>query len=231
MESQRVLVIDDDPVLLESLSAALCPPYRVFTAQTSQAALSTLAAESVHLVLLDLCLGEEDGATLLPEIRKRTGAPILLMTGFGTHDNLVRSVRVRPDDFLEKPFDIAQLQARVTRLLGGVRTLEERLESVRSRMEREYATRLTLARLAREAGMSPRELRGAFAARFGKTPHAYLVECRMKRAAGLVADGRGLKEIAGEVGYGSASNLSAAFRRHHGLAPRAYRARAEAQGN
>ena len=230
MESYRVLIVDDDPILLESLSAALSPPYCVRTARDSQAALAALAAEPVHLVLLDLCLGEEDGVSLLDEIRTRTSAPILLMTGFGSHDNLVRSIRARPDDFLEKPFDLAELQARVAGLLGRSRTLGERLERVRAKIQREYAARLTLARLARAAGMSPRELREAFVARYGKTPHAYLVACRMGQAADLLAGGRGLKEIAGEVGYGSASNFSSAFRRHHGLAPRAYRARAGAQG-
>ncbi len=226
MESPRVLIIDDDPILLESLGAALCPPYRILTALDSRAALAALAAEAVHLVLLDLVLGDEDGAALLPEIRTRTLAPILLMTGFGTHENLVRSIRARPDDFLEKPFGLPDLQAKVAMMLGRARTLGERLERVRAKIEREFATRLTLERLARVSGLRPRELRVAFIGHFGKTPHAYLEECRMARAAALLAGGRGLKEIAGEVGYGSASNLSAAFRRYHGLAPRAFRTKA-----
>lgn len=226
MESQRVLVIDDDPILVEGLSTALAPPYRILTALNSPAALRLLAAEPIHLVLLDLCLGDEDGAALLPEIRKRTVAPVLLMTGFGTRENLVRSIRARPDDFIEKPFDVADLQARVARLLGRLQTLEERLERVRAKMEGEYGTRLTLGRLAKDVGMSPRELRAVFVTRFGKTPCAYLTERRMKQAARLLIGGRGLKEIAREVGYGNASNFSTAFRRHHGMTPRAYRARA-----
>ncbi len=231
MESQRVLIVDDDALLLESLSAALSPTYCVLTARDSRAALTALAAEAVHLVLLDLVLGDEDGVALLPEIRARTSAPILLITGFGSHDNLVRSIRARPDDFLEKPFNLLELQGKMAALLGRTKTAEERLERVRAKIEREHTTRLTLMRLARVAGMRPRELRAAFVARFGKTPHAYLVECRMRRAADLVAGGRGLKEIAGEVGYGSASNFSVAFRRHHGLAPRAYRAKGEGKAN
>ncbi len=224
MESPQLLIVDDDPTLLESLSTALCPPYRVLTAQDSRTALAVLSSETAHLVLLDLVLGDEDGAALLPEIRKRTLAPILLMTGFGTHENLVRTIRARPDEFLEKPFSLPDLYSKVTTLLGRARMLGEKLERVRTKIEREYGAHLTLEQLARVAGMSPRELRSAFIRQLGKTPHAYQVECRMMRAATLLACGRGLKEIAEEVGYGSASNLSAAFRRHHGLAPRAYRA-------
>jgi DNA-binding response OmpR family regulator len=230
VESLRVLIVDDDPILLESLSAALSPTYCVLTARDSRAALIALVDEAIHLVLLDLVLGDEDGVALIPEIRARTSAPILLITGFGSHDNLVRSIRARPDDFLEKPFNLAELHGKMAALLGRPKTVETRLERVRAKIEREYATRLTLERLARASGMRPRELRAAFTARYGKTPHAYLVECRMRRAAGLVAGGRGLKEVAGEVGYGSASNFSVAFRRHHGLAPRVYRAKGGVQG-
>jgi DNA-binding response OmpR family regulator len=231
VEAQRVLIIDDDPALLESLSAALCPSYRVHTARNAAAALADLTVEPVDLVLLDLCLGDEDGAALLPEIRKRTSAPVLLMTGYGTRDNLIQSIRARPDDFLEKPFAIAELQTRMSALLGKRRTLDERLGQVRSLLAREYAAPLTLAGLAREAGMSPRELREAFTRRFGETPTACLLARRMDEAARLVANGFGLKEIAVRVGYRSASNLSAAFRRHFGIGPRAYRERRRAQGS
>jgi AraC-like DNA-binding protein len=226
VESHRILVIDDDPALLESLSAALCPPWHVLPALTLQAARALLETMRADLVLLDLCLGEEDGAGLIPEIRRRTDAPILLMTGFGTHANLVRSIRARPDDFLEKPFDMHELRRRVAALLGAGRAAPDRLDDIRRRIEREHARRLPLQVLARQAGLSARELRGLFMRRFGVTPHAYQVECRMQHAAALLSGARVVKQVAVEVGYASPNNFSAAFKRLHGLSPSAFRSQA-----
>ena len=223
MESQRILVIDDDLALLESLSALLCPPYLVLSARSAPDALAAVAAGQLDLVILDLCLGDEDGALLLSEIRRRTDAPVLLMTGFSSRENLLRSIRARPDDFLEKPFDGRELLARVAVLLSERRAESDRLERIRARIEREYPRRLTLSMLARQAGMGPRAFRAAFLHRFGVTPHAYLLVCRMRRAAHLLGGARGVKEVAADVGYASASNFSAAFKRRHGLSPRAFR--------
>jgi AraC-like DNA-binding protein len=229
VESQRILVIDDDPALLESLTAALVPPYSLLTALDGPAALALLAASRVDLVLLDLCLRDADGAALIPEIRRVTPAPILLMTGYATHDNLVRGIRARPDDFLEKPFSLGELRRRLTALLGAPRQAPDRVEAIRQRIDREYAQRLTLAVLARQVGMSPPELRTAFQRRYGMTPHAYLVECRMRHAARLLAGAGEIKRVADEVGYASPSNFSTAFKRMRGLSPSCFRAQT-AQG-
>jgi AraC-like DNA-binding protein len=230
VESQRILVIDDDPALLESLAAALVPPYCVLTALDGPAALALLAATRVDLVLLDLCLRGADGAALIPEIRRASPAPILLMTGHATHDNLVRGIRARPDDFLEKPFSLEELRRQMTAILGVPRPAPDRVEAIRQRIDREYAHRLTLAVLARQAGMSPPELRTAFQRRYGMTPHAYLVECRMRQAARLLAGAGEIKRVSGEVGYASPSNFSIAFKRMRGLSPSCFRAQA-AQGD
>lgn len=230
MDAPRVLVLDDDPALLESLGAALCPPYAVLPAATAQAALALLDRSPVDVVLLDLCLGGEDGAGLVPEIRRRTAAPILLMTGYGTHANLLKSIQARPDDFLEKPFTLPDLLARLAALLARAAPAPDRLEAVRRRIEREYTRRLTLALLARQAGMSGRELRTTFLRRFGTTPHAYLLACRMRRATTLLDGTRGIKQVAVEVGYHNASNFSAAFKRLHGLSPSAFCAEIQRQG-
>jgi len=226
VESQRILVIDDDPALLESLAAALVPPYCVLAALDAPAALARLAGSRVDLVLLDLSLGKADGATLVPEIRRASPAPILLMTDCATHEDLVRGIRARPDGLIEKPFSLEELRRHLAALLGTPRPAPDRVEAVRQRIDREYAHRLTLAVLARQAGMSPRELRTAFQRRYGITPHVYLVECRMRQAARLLAGAGEIKRVSGEVGYASPSNFSIAFKRMRGLSPSSFRAQA-----
>jgi AraC-like DNA-binding protein len=96
-------------------------------------------------------------------------------------------------------------------------------------MHQDFGKPWTLEALARTAGLS----RAAFAARFagtvGATPMRYLLGCRMRRAMTMLRDeGATLAEVAEAVGYGSEAALSAAFKRHAGVAPGAFRRAAAA---
>ncbi|MGE5850144.1 MAG: response regulator, partial [Candidatus Methylomirabilota bacterium] len=185
MDPRRILIIDDDPSLIESVTAALAPPHRVRAASNGQGALACLRTEPTDLVILDIVLGAEDGLDLLPHLRRLTPAPILVFTGFGTHENLLRAIRVKPDDFLDKPVHLHALRSRIAALLRGGVDDPDQLERVRARIGREFDRPLTTAYLARSAGMSRRHLRRAFAERFGLTPRAYLEQIRMAQAVSL----------------------------------------------
>jgi DNA-binding response OmpR family regulator len=226
MEPQRILIVDDDPALIEALDAALRPVYTVLGARSGAQAVALLTIHQVDLIILDLVLGHEDGLELLPRLRALTAAPVLLLTAFGTHENLVRIVRAKPDDYLEKPFGLADVRSRVAALLGGVAAEADPVERARAILEREYDRRLPLAGLARRVGMSPGRLQREFKRRFGATPAAYLTERRMRRAARqLRATPRLVKEIAMGVGFPNPNNFATAFKRHHGVSPRSFRTR------
>ena len=228
MKPKRVLIIDDDASLLDALTTALCPPYRVLAALDSAVAFALLGNDPVDLIILDLYLGAEDGLDLLPRLRALTPAPVLLLTGFGTRENLLRVIQAKPDDFLEKPVGVMPLRARVSALLGEVFPANDPIERVRARIASDYKRPLTLRALARLAGMSQAGFRRVFAGRFGVTPAIYLKQCRMRQAAVLLADPTQLvKEVAAHVGYPDPNNFSTAFKRFHGAPPRAFRRRTE----
>ena len=226
MDPRRILIIDDDPSLIESVTAALAPPYRVRAASSGEVALAFLRTEPTDLVILDIMLGAEDGLDLLPHLRQLTPAPILVLTGFGTRENLLRAIRVKPDDFLDKPVHLYALRSRIATLLRGDVADPDQLEGVRVRIGREFDRPHTTEHLARSAGMSRRHLRRAFAERFGLTPRAYIERCRMTRAASLLRDTDCLiKEVAAQVGFADPNNFSTVFKRVHGQSPEAFRAR------
>ncbi len=225
MEQKRILIIDDDPALIESLSAALSPPYCASTALNGNSALAFLETERTDLIILDLMLGDEDGLELVPRLRERTLAPILMLTGHGSRENLLRAIRTKPDDFLDKPVDLRALRSRVVALLRGTAVEADPLECVRTRIATEFHRPLTTEGLARSAGMSRAHLRRAFVERFGLTLKAYLEECRMNRAAALLRDTDcRIKEVTAQTGFSDANNFSTAFKRFHGLSPEAFRA-------
>jgi len=221
---KRILVIDDDSTLIESLSAALSPPYCVSGASTKASVLAYLETDRTDLIILDLVLGPEDGVELLPHLRRRTPAPILVITGFGTRENLLRLMWVRPDGILEKPIAVQPLRARVAVFLEQGPSEPDPLERVRAWIASECHRPLTVTDLARAAGMSPANFWRTFVKRFALTPRAYLRQCRMERAAMFLQVRKDLiKELAPDVGVINASNFSRVFKRVHGCTPEAFR--------
>ncbi len=225
MHRKRILIIDDDASLIESLSAALSPLYYVSSAADGKSALGLLQADRTDLIILDLVLGEEDGLDLLPHLRERTAAKILMLTGHGSRENLLRAIRVKPDDFLDKPVDLHTLRSRVAAHLRGDAAEADPLDRVRVRITADFRRAITIEDLADTAGMSPDHLRRTFKARFGLTPMAYLEECRMKKAAVLLQEThKEVKEVAWHAGFRNANNFSTAFKRFHGVSPEVFRA-------
>jgi len=89
-----------------------------------------------------------------------------------------------------------------------------------------YAEPLTVADLARAAGLSPAHFSREFRRTFGESPHRYLLTRRLERAAALVRNtDRSVTEICFAVGWGSVGSFTTSFRRVHGVAPGDYRAR------
>lgn len=83
---------------------------------------------------------------------------------------------------------------------------------------------LCLDAVAREAGLSPFHCLRSFAAVMGVTPHQYLLRCRLRRAAELLADeSLAITDIAFDVGFNDLSNFVRTFRRASGVSPRAFR--------
>ena len=91
--------------------------------------------------------------------------------------------------------------------------------------DRRYAEPLTVADLAREAGLSRAHFSRAFAAAFGEPPHRYLLTRRLERAAALLRNtDRSVTEICFAVGLASVGSFTTSFRRAYGVPPLAYRA-------
>ena len=88
-----------------------------------------------------------------------------------------------------------------------------------------YFDPLTVADLARAAGLSPAHFSREFTRTFGEAPHQYLLTRRLERAAALLRNtDRPVTEICFAVGLASLGSFTTSFRRVHGLAPLAYRA-------
>jgi two-component system response regulator AtoC len=106
----RILVVDDDEALRESLAMLLAAEgYEVVTAGDADAALARLE-EPVDVVLCDVRMPGRDGLELLPDlIRRLPGAPVLLMSAYGSGDLAVEALKRGAFDYLAKPFQPAEV--------------------------------------------------------------------------------------------------------------------------
>src|ERR1700704_628054 len=123
MTSSRVLVVDDDPDVRDSLSRALrYAGYQVITAVHGGEALDAVARSPVDLIVLDVLMPILDGLDACRRLRERGDAtPVLVLTARDSVDDRVAGLDAGADDYLVKPFDVEELKARLRALLrrGG----------------------------------------------------------------------------------------------------------------
>jgi two-component system KDP operon response regulator KdpE len=110
-----VLIIDDEPQIRRSLIEALAPlPARVLEARTARQGMEISAAEHPDLVILDLGLPDGAGLDVCAEIRRWSGAPIVVLSARDTEADKIALLNAGADDYISKPFQLGELIARVS---------------------------------------------------------------------------------------------------------------------
>ncbi|HEU0114140.1 MAG TPA: response regulator [Thermomicrobiales bacterium] len=114
MSGDRILVVDDEPQIRRALRTALTGHgYAVELAETGELALAAIAANPPDLVLLDLVMPGVDGLEVLRETRGWSTVPIVVLSARGQEQDKVQALDLGADDYLTKPFGMAELLARV----------------------------------------------------------------------------------------------------------------------
>ena len=222
--ARQVLIIDDDRHMAEMIVAALKDRYQVHLATDERQGLAILRRYPIELVLLDVRLKVSDGLKSLERLREVRDFRVLVLTGYGSEEILLRALRAKVDEYMDKPFDVLELQKRVAGLLGDMPTDAEPLSRARQLLLQRFDRGYTTISVARAVGLSTGHLRRQFKAIFGCTPMVFLERVRMERAARLI---KGcvlpIKEVARQVGYPNANNFSTAFKRFYGSPPQSHR--------
>jgi two-component system KDP operon response regulator KdpE len=118
MSGALVLVVDDEPQILRALQTNLrgaC--YEVAVASTAGEALSVAAMRPPDAVILDLVLPDGSGIEVCRELRSWSSAPILVLSVVGDETEKVAALDAGADDYVQKPFGIDELLARLRALL------------------------------------------------------------------------------------------------------------------
>ncbi len=114
----RVLVVDDDAALCHLVTRFLAREgFATSWAPNGTAGVELALAEEYSLIMLDVMMPDTDGFEVLRRIRERSRTPVLMLTAKGdTHDR-IRGLEMGADDYLAKPFDPAELVARIRAIL------------------------------------------------------------------------------------------------------------------
>ena len=137
MTSKRLLVVDDDPDVRDSLGRALrYAGYSVTTATNGAEALDSVARSPVDLIVMDVLMPIVDGFGACRRFRERGDeTPILVLTAADAVDDRVTGLEVGADDYLVKPFALRELLARVRALLRRAQPAREVLGYADLRMD------------------------------------------------------------------------------------------------
>lgn len=133
-----ILVIDDEAGIRESLEVLLSlEGYTVGLAPEGEEGLRMLENESWDLVLLDLALPGRSGLEMLPEIKARhPELPVIMITAYGTVENVVEAIRAGAENFIQKPWDNEKLLADIRSAVARHRVEEENLQLKRTLKQR-----------------------------------------------------------------------------------------------
>jgi signal transduction histidine kinase/CheY-like chemotaxis protein/ligand-binding sensor domain-containing protein/AraC-like DNA-binding protein len=233
------LVVEDHPDMRAFLASQLAPAFRVVTAPDGAAGLVRARALPPHVVVSDMMMPEMTGLELARALRadeRLAAVPILLVSAKSSQEDRVEGLEVA-DDYLVKPFGVAELRARVSRLVvraGAAGTvdavatgpvLQDADSALLARLEALVDDNLADDRfgvtdLARLAGMSTRTLRRELHRLAGEPPSDWLRGRRLLRAHALLEARafRTVGEVAAAVGL-SRSYFGRAYRAAYGCSP------------
>jgi two-component system OmpR family response regulator len=115
----RVLVVDDEPNLVEVVTMALrFQGFTVETASTGREALTAVAQFKPHLMVLDVMLPDMEGFDVAARLgAQRAGVPIIFLTARDATEDKVRGLSGGGDDYMTKPFSLEELVARIRTIL------------------------------------------------------------------------------------------------------------------
>ena len=199
--SKKVLIIDDDPEL-GKLVEAILRPIEVTIYQSLCGSDGLKKAYSIHpdLVILDIMMPDMDGFDVCARLRELTAVPILMLTARTNESDLVRGFSVGVDDFVRKPFNKNELEARVRALI--------RRSNFQEGANTSYITSYKDSLLEIDLSSQIVKLQGAIVE---FSPREYsLLACLVKEQGSIVSHHELVKEIWGGL-YSNEPSMSSLY--------------------
>lgn len=247
----RIVVVDDDDEIRNYLKTELHPYYHVKDCRNGKEALKLIMSERPDLVISDVVMPEMDGYELLWRLKTSTetsSIPVILLTSNADINEKILGLRKGADAYLEKPFNIEELLARISGLIAnrrlvkgnfsGAQEQKERVEKVVMKdvddqlMESIMAVlnanvdnpELNVEMLSSKVGISRAQLHRRMKEITGIACGEFIRNFRLKHAAELLREGGNVyvAQVAYACGFSNPTNFSTTFKKHYGVSPSEY---------
>lgn len=155
----RILLVDDEPAIASTLQPALVSQgYAVSCAASALEALRHAASAAIDLTLLDLGLPDADGVEIIGKLKEISGCAVIVLSARHQETEKVRALDAGADDYVNKPFGIDELLARIRAADRRRAIADGKLpERFRSRQLEVDFGRRSVLRLGEEVKLSPKE--------------------------------------------------------------------------
>ncbi|NTV30160.1 MAG: response regulator transcription factor [Candidatus Omnitrophica bacterium] len=227
----KIVAIDDDRRSLESISLILQQHCEVTCFSSAEEGLEYLRKPNrVSLVLVDVYMKERDGISVLHDIKEANPEiSVIVMTAFGSKEVVLQALQNKADDFLEKPFNVEELQQKVARFLRSrvhcATQKEQTQERMRYFVERNFAN-VSLKDIAEEVCLSDKYIGRLFREKFDCSFREFKLRVKIDKAREMLLNpAHSVQHISRTLGYQNPETFMRIFKRKTGLTPMEFRSR------
>ena len=247
---QKVVVVEDDSEIRNYLTEALSEDYDITGCENGKEGFTAVLKLMPDLVISDIMMPEMDGTTLCSKIKTNgttNHIPVILLTAKSREEDQLEGLETGADAYIMKPFNMDILRRTIANLIHSHHTLqlkfgrndqlEELVDDIKMKSPDEKLLErvmtainhnlnnadLSVDKIADEVGISRVHLHRKMKELTGQTPHDFIRNIRMKKAATLLASAdMNVSEVMYACGFSNAASFSTVFKKMYGMSPREY---------
>lgn len=247
---QKLIIVEDDAEIRDYLDSELSTDYDIVKCTNGMEGMQATLKELPDLIISDIMMPEMDGNTLCSKIKTNpttSHIPVILLTAKSREEDQLEGLATGADAYVVKPFNMDILRRTIVNLIhshqllqlkyGRNDQLEELVEDIKMKSPDEKLLErvmtvinknlgnsdLSVDKIADEVGISRVHLHRKMKELTGQTPHDFIRNIRLKKAASLLSFGdMNVSEVMYACGFSNAASFSTVFKKLYGLSPREY---------
>ncbi|MDH3975064.1 MAG: response regulator [Deltaproteobacteria bacterium] len=231
-DKKKVLLVDDEPRMLESLSMLLESDYRTYKATNGLEAWNFMKKNVMDAIILDIVMPDMDGLDFLKRLRgEGNKVPVIIVTGKSCLEYAEKSAHLMVSGYFSKPYDIDRIMDRLNFLLKSVsgsykksllpkKAKHPLLKKVMEHLEDNYTSPVSINGTSKKAGISSSHLSRLFKENLNLSFTQYINRLRVEKAKDLLEDkSLTINEIMNSVGFSTEQHFFKQFKRYTGTTP------------
>lgn len=240
-----VMVVDDNPEILDFLSRILSEEYFVISALSGEEAVQILEKNNIDLIISDVMMEDMNGFQLCEKIKNKINIshiPVILLTAKTDTESKIQGLEAGADAYIDKPFSPFHLKAQLRNLFRKRESIQQNYAStpltdirsaVHNRLDEEFMNKCTeiilnniedsefsVNTLAQQLNMSRTSVFTKIKGIINMTPNDFIKITRLKKACKMMIEGEyRITEIGFLVGFSSSSYFAKCFQKQFGMLP------------